>query len=95
MCGSGVQICMDRIQVGLKLTLPVRRQRPITSVVFVAVRGTSSIRAASGAPIVSGTILITGITTSAFVFPQDRARILFSGVAFSDPSLALVCSEIK
>ena len=85
MFGSGVQICMVLTQV-LKRPIPlVPLQRPITSVVFVAVRGAATIRTSSGALNVSATALISGSSSSAFVFPQDRRRILFSGAAFSGP----------
>ena len=85
MFGSGVLICTVRIRVNLRLILQVRHQRPIIPVVFVAVRGTTSIRASSGALIVAGSTQMAGTSTSAFVFPQDRVRILFSGAAFSGP----------
>ena len=55
------------------------------TVVFVAVRGTTTTRITSGALIVTGTTQITGTTTTGFVFPQDLVKILFSGVAFSGP----------
>jgi hypothetical protein len=60
-------------------------QKKVQPVVFVAVRGSTSIRTSSGALIVSGSAQLAGATTTAFVFPQDRVRILFSGAAFSGP----------
>ena len=50
------------------------------TVVFAAVRGTSTIRTTSGALIVTGTIQITGTTTTVFVFPQRSPKPEFGGV---------------
>ena len=69
----------------LKQILSVLLQLPIIRVVFAAVRGATSIRATSGALAVSGSARMAGATTSAFVFPQDKSRILLSGRAFSEP----------
>ncbi len=60
-------------------------QKKVQPVVFVAVRGTTTIRTSSGALGVAGAARVSGASTSAFVFPQDRVRILFSGAAFSGP----------
>ena len=60
-------------------------QKKVQPVVFVAVRGSTTIRSSSGALIVTGATRISGTTISAFVFPQDRVKILFSGAAFSGP----------
>jgi hypothetical protein len=72
-------------QANHRQILPDHPQRPTTAVVFVAVRGTTTIRSTSGALIVAGTSQMAGSTTSAFVFPQDRVKILLSGAAFSGP----------
>ena len=55
------------------------------TVVFVAVRGTTTTRITSGALIVSGTAQISGATTTGFVFAQDWFKVLFSGAAFGSP----------
>ena len=85
MFGSGVLIGTDLTEVLKRSILWVLRQRPIIAVVFVAVRGSSAIRAASGALIVTGSIQFSGASASAFVFPQDWFKVLFSGAAFSGP----------
>ena len=85
MCGSGVQIRMVRTAAQHRQILEVPGNRPIFTVVFAAVRGTAAIRTSSGALIVAGATKVSGTTASASVFPQDRARILFSGAAFSGP----------
>jgi hypothetical protein len=83
MFGSGVLTFMVDTGRRLRLILRVQPQRPTTAVVFAAVRGSTAIRTSSGALIVAGTTQFTGSASSAFVFPQDPARILFSGAAFS------------
>ena len=50
-----------------------------------AVRGSTSIRTTSGALIGFGTTQVAVAAASAFVFPQDLAKVLFSGAAFSGP----------
>ena len=55
------------------------------TVVFVAVRGSTTARVASGALIVAGSTVITGSTSAGFVFAQDLVEILFSGAAFGSP----------
>jgi hypothetical protein len=85
MSGNGVLTFTVDTFRPLRLILRVLHQRLIMSVVFAAVRGTTSIRSTSGALIGSGATQISGTATSAFVFPQDPARILFSGAAFSGP----------
>ena len=55
------------------------------TVVFVAVRGTTTTRITSGALIVAGSTVITGSTSAGFVFAQDLVEILFSGAAFGSP----------
>ena len=85
MFGNCVLICTLRIPVFPKLIPLVHPQRPIISIVFAAVRGSTTIRSTSGALIVAGTTLIIGSTAAVFVFPQDRVRILFSGASFSGP----------
>ena len=57
----------------------------VQPVVFAAVRGTTSIRTASGALGVAGSSQVAGSTSSASVFPQDRSRILFSGAVEYGP----------
>ena len=86
MCGIGVLTCMHRIRVHLRRIRSVQIPRLILAVVFAAVRGTTTIRSSSGALTVAGSALIAGTTTSAFVFPQDRARIRFTGAAFGSPN---------
>jgi hypothetical protein len=71
MCGSGVLIYMVPIRVALRMTRVALLLRPIISVVFAAVRGTTTIRTTSGALSVAGSAQIAGPTMSAFVFPQD------------------------
>ena len=85
MCGSGVLTLLHLIRVGRKRIPSVVLQHPIINVVFAAVRGATTIRSTSGALTVIGSTQIRGSSTSAFVFPQDLVRILFSGAAFSGP----------
>ena len=89
MFGSGVLIGTDLTQALKRPILLVLRQRPIMSVVFAAVRGTAAIRATSGARFAAGSIQIAGSAASVFVFPPDRAKILFSGAAFGAESVGL------
>lgn len=82
MSGSGVLTIMVPIRVALRMTRLVHLQRPKIVVVFAAVRGTTTIRATSGALSVSGAAQMSGSTSSAFVSPQDRVRIRSSEAAF-------------
>ena len=83
MSGSGVQMFLHLTPAHLR---SIRRGRhPERSVVFAAVRGTTTFRTSSGALIVTGTTQITGATSAVFVSPQDLVKILFSGAAFSGP----------
>ena len=69
MSGSGVLIYMVPIQLAARLTQLALLQRPIMTVVFVAVRGTASIRTTSGALTVSATSQTSGTSSAAFAFP--------------------------
>ncbi len=53
------------------------------TVVFAAVRGTTSIRTFTDVRIVSGPLRMPGASSAASALPQDRIRILLSGAAFS------------
>ena len=85
MFGSGVLIGMVRTAVHHRQILRVLVHRLRIAIVFGAVRGTLTIRTTSGALIVAGTTQIAGTSASDFVFPQDLARILFSGAAIGSP----------
>ena len=95
MCGSGVQICSVPIQLVHRMTPLVHLHRPITPVVFAAVRGSTSIRTASGALFVAGSSQFSGTASSASVFPQDLVRILFSGAAIGSPFASSVVLQRK
>ena len=82
MCNSGVQICSVPIQTVHKMIHLALIHRLIMSVAFAAVRGSATIRTSYDALSVPGTSQISGSTTAAFDFPQDRVRILFSEAAF-------------
>ena len=83
MCGNGVLITGTLI-IAPRAEIP-KIPDGLSLVVFAAVRGTSTIRTSSGAISVTGASQITGASTAAFVFPQDKSRILLSGRAFSEP----------
>ncbi len=92
MSGSGVLIGVVRTAVHRR---PIRRapdHRRRIAVVFAAVRGSTTFRSASGALTVIGSTRIAGATSLAFVSPQDRVKILFSGAAFGSPYTGAVTS---
>jgi hypothetical protein len=83
MCGNGVLITITLI-ITPRVAIP-KIPDGLCIVVFAAVLGTTPNRTTSGALAVTGTTQVAGATSTAFVFPQDKSRILLSGRAFSKP----------
>ena len=74
---------MVPIQAAYIPTLLALLQRPITTVVLAAVRGTSAFTFSFGALLVNGAAQLARATTAAFASPHYIVRILFSGAALS------------